>query len=184
MTVTVSSGGNTTSKGVVCWSDFGWIQENLDIFWAVATAALEDAGRGAIVVDTTLEPVAGAGNPFAYFSQEQVEERGNEDTQRMVAEYDPTQEFVVVLLKPGDRTSTYRVAVVPPGSQEVVASVVPSRTGKPAEEPKLRPPDVETLIEWEFEGGCEAACPHRCWVEPDGTCTHGNPSWLLRLGLI
>ena len=36
----------------------------------------------------------------------------------------------------------------------------------------------------DHEGGCEAACPHGCWVEPDGTCPHGNPSWLLKLGLI
>jgi len=93
-------------------ADFGWIAENLDVFWMTATAAFEDAGRGAIVIDTTLEPVPGAGNPFAYFSQEQVEERGNEDIQRMVAEYDPTQEFVVVLLKSGDRVSTYRVGAV------------------------------------------------------------------------
>ena len=32
-----------------------WIRENLDVFWTTATAALEDAGRGAIVVDTTLQ---------------------------------------------------------------------------------------------------------------------------------
>lgn len=166
-------------------ADFGWIQENLDMFWTVATTALENAGRGAIIVDATLEPVPGAGNPFAYFSQDQIEERGDEDTQRMVAEYNPTQEFVVVLLKPGDRTSTYRVAVVPPESQNIMASeAVTSNTGEPAGESKLRPPDVETLIEWESEGGCEAACPHHCWVEPDGRCTHGNPSWLLKLGLI
>ena len=82
------------------------------VFRTVATTALKDAGRGTIVVDTTLEPVPGAGNPFAYFSQEQVEERGNEDTQRMVAKYDPTQEFVVVLLKSGDCVSTYRVGTV------------------------------------------------------------------------
>ena len=166
-------------------ADVGWIAENLDVFRTVAATALEDAERGAIVVDTTLEPVPGAGNPFAYFSQDQVEERGDEDTQRMVAEYDPTQEFVVVLLKSGSRTSTYRVGVVPPGAQEAVADgVIPSHTSEPAAEPKLELPDVETLIEWEAEGGCEAACPHRCWTEPDGTCTHGHPSWLLKLGLI
>jgi len=166
-------------------ADFAWIQENLDVFWTTATTALEDTGRGAIVIDTTLEPVPGAGNPFAYFSQEQVEERGNEDTQRMVAEYDPTQEFVVVLLKPGDHVSTYRVGTALPELQEAVASeVIPSHTGEPAAEPKLSAPDVETLIAWEAEGGCEAVCPHHCWVEPDGTCSHGNPSWLLRMGLI
>jgi hypothetical protein len=51
-------------------------------------------------------------------------------------------------------------------------------------ETPLEPPDLETLMEWEAEGGCEAACPHSCWVEPDGTCTHGHPSWLLKLGMI
>jgi len=35
--------------------------------------------------------------PSSYFSQEQVEEHGNEDTVRQVSEYDPAQEFVVVL---------------------------------------------------------------------------------------
>jgi hypothetical protein len=60
----------------------------------------------------------GAGHPFGYFSQEQIEELGDEDTGRMVTEYDPEQEFVVVLLKPSDRASTYRVGVIARGSQE------------------------------------------------------------------
>ena len=51
--------------------------------------------------------------------------------------------------------------------------------------PQPEPPDLETLMEWmEGDGGCEAACPHGCWVEPDGTCPHGKPSWLIVLGLI
>ena len=90
-------------------ADLGWLAENLDALWAAATTGFEDAGRGAIVVDTTLEPIPGKGNPYAFFPQEQVEEHGNEDTVRQVSEYDPAQEFVVVLLKSGDRTSTYRV---------------------------------------------------------------------------
>lgn len=40
------------------------------------------------------------------------------------------------------------------------------------------------LEEWQDEGGAEAACPHGCWVEPDGTCEHGHPSWLVVLGMI
>ena len=44
------------------------------------------------------------------------------------------------------------------------------------------PPDLETLMEWEAEDGCEAT--DGCWVEPDGTCPHGHRSWLLELGLI
>jgi hypothetical protein len=23
-------------------------------------------------------------------------------------------------------------------------------------------------MEWEAEGGCEAACPEHCWIEQDG----------------
>jgi hypothetical protein len=44
-------------------------------------------------------------------------------------------------------------------------------------------PSIETLRQWMFhEGGCEAI--DGCWVEPDGHCPHGQPSWLLYLGMI
>lgn len=44
-------------------------------------------------------------------------------------------------------------------------------------------PSVEEMEEWEWEGGgCEAT--DGCWVEPDGTCEHGHPSWMRYLGLI
>jgi hypothetical protein len=44
-------------------------------------------------------------------------------------------------------------------------------------------PSMEELAEWVFDSMCEARCPHRCIVEHDGHCPHGNPSWLLYLGL-
>ena len=51
--------------------------------------------------------------------------------------------------------------------------------------PRLEPPDLDTLMRWMHDdGGCEAACPYRCWTEPDGHCPHGKPSWLLVMGLI
>ena len=50
--------------------------------------------------------------------------------------------------------------------------------------PRPEPPDISMLMEWEAEGGCEAACPYGCWVEPDGRCPHGHPSWLIVMGLI
>lgn len=44
-------------------------------------------------------------------------------------------------------------------------------------------PDLDTLEEWMEEGGgCEAT--DGCWVEPDGVCPHGHPSWLRHLGVI
>ena len=50
-------------------------------------------------------------------------------------------------------------------------------------EPTVDEPDQATLEEWfEEDGGCEAT--DGCFVEPDGTCPHGHPSWFLVLGLI
>ena len=43
-------------------------------------------------------------------------------------------------------------------------------------------PSLEQINEWLNEGGAEAT--DGCWVEPDGTCEHGKPSWLIELGLI
>lgn len=48
----------------------------------------------------------------------------------------------------------------------------------------LRVPAIEELMEWADDGGCEAACEHGCWVEADGHCEHGKPSWLLAMGMI
>ncbi len=42
---------------------------------------------------------------------------------------------------------------------------------------------LSILQRWHDEdGGCEAT--DGCWVEPDGTCPHGHPSWLRKLGLV
>ena len=49
-------------------------------------------------------------------------------------------------------------------------------------EPTVEEPDLETLAEWMDEGVCETT--DGCFCEPDGTCIHGHPSWLLALGLI
>ena len=48
---------------------------------------------------------------------------------------------------------------------------------------QMRRPSLEELQrQLEEHGGCEAI--DGCFVEPDGTCDHGHPSWLLVLGLI
>jgi hypothetical protein len=47
----------------------------------------------------------------------------------------------------------------------------------------MRHPSPEELQrQLEEDGGCEAI--DGCFVEPDGTCQHGQPSWLLALELI
>lgn len=49
-------------------------------------------------------------------------------------------------------------------------------------EPTEEQPEMELLMEWAEEGGCEAT--DGCWVETDGECKHGHPSWLSYLGMI
>ncbi len=89
--------------------DMQWIRENLHVFVPAARAAFKEQGRGAIVVDTTKQPIKGMGNPLAYFPQAVIEAGSDEDTKRMVREYNPQEEFVVVLLNLRERASTYRV---------------------------------------------------------------------------
>src|SRR5215213_9223965 len=93
-------------------SDFAWIKENRSSFWPAAQAQFSAHGRGMIVVDTTVQPDPNAGHPMYYIESTQVEQTDDEDTKRLVRGYDPQREFVVMLLKPGGHTSTYRVQPV------------------------------------------------------------------------
>jgi len=45
-----------------------------------------------------------------------------------------------------------------------------------------KPPTMEEMEEWVSDGVAEAV--DGCRVEPDGTCQHGKPSWLLALNYI
>ena len=60
----------------------------------------------------------------------------------------------------------------------------PTANHHPREEVnRIRRPSLEELQrQVEEDGDCEAT--DGCFVEPDGTCEHGQPSWLLALGLI
>jgi hypothetical protein len=47
---------------------------------------------------------------------------------------------------------------------------------------KANRPSEATLAKWDDRGGCKAV--DGCWVEPDGHCGHGMPSWMLAMGVI
>jgi hypothetical protein len=47
-----------------------------------------------------------------------VEARDDEDVKRMVREYDPDNEFVLVMIKPHDHMSAYRVQTQAHGGRE------------------------------------------------------------------
>ena len=44
----------------------------------------------------------------------------------------------------------------------------------------LNAPSIGQLEDWFADGVAEAT--DGCRVEPDGTCPHGKPSWLIELG--
>jgi hypothetical protein len=98
------------------YEDLAWIAENFHILYPEARAQFQTRGRGAIVVDTTSQPLPGAGHPFTYYNVEQVEQTGDQDARKMVAEYNPANEMVIMLLKRFNRLSIYRIQemVIPP----------------------------------------------------------------------
>ena len=91
--------------------DLAWIAENLDVFWLAAQQLYPERGRGAIVVDTRVRPCAN-GHPFTYFTQAEVNATHDHEAQRLVREFDPDTEMVIVLLKQKGRISVYRCRLV------------------------------------------------------------------------
>ena len=92
--------------------DMVLIQENAEIFQIASSSAFIQVGRGAVVVETTILE-EDEWHPFAYYLQEVVELDFDDDTQLMVQNYTPFEEFVIVSLKPENRTSTYRIRAIP-----------------------------------------------------------------------
>ena len=88
--------------------DLEWIGENLHVFWPAATTAFGEHGRGAFMVDTTVRNERGV-HPFGYFPQAVVNTSDDEKVKRIVSEYDPEHEFVVIMIRPDEHISTYRV---------------------------------------------------------------------------
>lgn len=89
-------------------TDSAWIQANLALFFPLATMAFSEHGRGAVVVDTTMQKPE-QGHPSGYVPQELLAELHDNDIDRLVREYEPENEFVMLLWKTGDKTSAYRV---------------------------------------------------------------------------
>ena len=165
--------------------DLNWIKQNVDVFWPTAQAMYPSFGRGALVVDVT-NGYPDEVQAFGYLDQAGVDQSGEVDIKRLVREYEPREEFVTTLFKSDDRISSYRLRVLAAegGRGELGDRLETDQPPEANSETPLTPPSIETLMAWEAEGICEAACPHGCVVEPDGTCQHGKPSWLIELGLI
>lgn len=93
-------------------ADLAWVMENAHIFWPAAQEQFRSVGRGAIVVDTTQRPT-GEGHPFTYMTDAQLREDRFTDASRLIAQYDPSNEIVIIMIKRLLHVSSYRIAVVP-----------------------------------------------------------------------
>ncbi len=94
--------------------DLAWIGENVHVFWPAAQQGFQESGRGALFIDTTtlVRHEKGTSHPFVYLPEKAIEEKESlADALRMVHAYDPSWEFVSVLLKPQNRESTFRIGV-------------------------------------------------------------------------
>ena len=90
--------------------ELAWIDQNTPLFSAKALGYFALIGRGAIIVDAVSKPLS-EGPLFIYFSKEQMEHIADVDINEMVDGYDPTEEFVVLLLLPQNQTRAYRIDV-------------------------------------------------------------------------
>ena len=98
--------------------ELAWIGQNAPRFSAKATGYFSLVGRGAIIVDTASKPLT-EGALFTYFSKEQMEHIADVDVNDMVDEYDPDEEFVVLLLLPENQTRAYRINI--PAKEKLLA---------------------------------------------------------------
>ena len=90
------------------WNDLAWISTNLPNFWSAAILAYQELGRGAIVVETNVRVREGS-HLVAYLTEEHIARYDDEAINRLLTEYTPEQELVVILLKEQQRTSAYRL---------------------------------------------------------------------------
>lgn len=97
-------------------ADLAWIQEYLEPFAASAREQHHLRGRGAIVIDTNVV-MEGAGHPVSYLPQAEIESVDEPDIQRLVRNYRPETQMVIVLLKHGYSHSTYTVFMPPTSPQ-------------------------------------------------------------------
>jgi hypothetical protein len=90
------------------WTDLAWIGDNLPAFTSAARIAYEHLGRGAIVIDTAFLTTSNS-HPAAYFTEGEILRYEDPDINRLVGQYMPDEELVIVLLKESRHTSSYRV---------------------------------------------------------------------------
>ena len=93
-----------------------WLKEHLPAFWNTAQGGYHKSGPGALVIDSRGKSLDEE-TPFYYVPQTNFVAQEDEISQQLadwVAEYDPAQQLVAVIIRPDDDTtvfSIYQIAV-------------------------------------------------------------------------
>jgi hypothetical protein len=87
--------------------DSAWLSANLQSLSAWATDGFGDLGKGALLLDRRRSNVA----PSVYYIPESEIDQHDEETLRMVREYDPGQHLVVMFLLSGNRTNSFQLGL-------------------------------------------------------------------------
>ena len=98
--------------------EMAWIERNSPLFSTKASGYFDLVGRGAIIVDAAVKSLS-EGPLFTYFSKEQMEHINDVKINDIVNDYDPDEEFVVLLLLPENQTRAYRIDI--PVKEELLA---------------------------------------------------------------
>jgi len=84
--------------------ELAWLREHLAAFWVTAYEGHREQGRGAVVIDTTTEPL-GEDTPFYYVPQARFEAQEDEVSlglAKLISEYGPENQFAAVFIRPRD----------------------------------------------------------------------------------
>ena len=87
-------------------TEVAWISKNLEVVLSAAARAYQTHGRGALILD---QSKSGVTDPSARYFREGEIPGNDEDITRMVQEYDPTVECVMVLIQSGGGRTSYRL---------------------------------------------------------------------------
>ena len=89
--------------------DLRWIGDNIGVIGSSAVEGYAKHGRGAFFADHTKDGVV----PLVVYVPQSSGKLLDDDPDaaRMVRDYNPETEFVIVIVKRGDRASSYRVGI-------------------------------------------------------------------------
>ena len=86
--------------------DLKFIGENLYVLRSRTQEFFSEQGRGALIIDHSL---SGKPDPAAHYVPAPNLPEGNKDTRRMVQNYLPGAQFIIVLIKPGQLETSYQI---------------------------------------------------------------------------